>query len=385
MLARAAWFATSLILLGLGSLTVFEAPTIPGWWLALFATEFGHWAALAAFVAAAATVVRFLRGARPPVLAITAGLFVVAGGLLLRPVWLAATMSGRVSNGLDAAFGTDSGAEGLFRFAGLVEGGPPEVEVETHEYARVDGRPLLLDLRRPTAFAEERPPVVLLVHGGGWESGSRAELPRVADRLAAFGWAVVSIDYRLAPGSVWPAPLEDVRAARAWLAGQADGLGLDPERVVLFGRSAGAQIALAAAYDATLPPVRGVIAFYGPADLLFAYEHGAEDDVLGSLGLLRNYLGGAPEARPEAFREASPILQVRSDVPPSLLVHGRLDSLVWHRQSERLAARLDEAGARHHFLSLPWATHAFEFNLQGPGGQLAMGAVERFLGDVGRE
>jgi acetyl esterase/lipase len=73
---------------------------------------------------------------------------------------------------------------------------------------------------------------------------------------------------------------------------------------------------------------------------------------------------------------------VDAATPPTLLVHGRLDTLVWYRQSERLAARLAAAGVPHYFLSLPWATHAVEYNLNGPSGQLTAYALAWFLAAV---
>jgi acetyl esterase/lipase len=122
-----------------------------------------------------------------------------------------------------------------------------------------------------------------------------------------------------------------------------------------------------------------VIALYGPADLEFAYAYGREDDILKSPRLLRQFLGGSPAEVPAAYASASGIRQVGPAGPPTLLMHGELDPLVWHRQSERLDRRLAELGVPHVFVSLPWATHAFEYNLNGPGGQLATYAVEWFL------
>ena len=69
-------------------------------------------------------------------------------------------------------------------------------------------------------------------------------------------------------------------------------------------------------------------------------------------------------------------------VPPTLLLHGTTDALVWYRHSVRLAARLAEVRAPHVYLALPWATHAFEYNLAGPGGQLTRFSVEWFLAAV---
>jgi dipeptidyl aminopeptidase/acylaminoacyl peptidase len=70
--------------------------------------------------------------------------------------------------------------------------------------------------------------------------------------------------------------------------------------------------------------------------------------------------------------------------PPTLLLHGRRNEPVWFLQSQRLAARLNEIGARHYFLTLPWATHAFDCNPRGPGSQVANAAIEKFLADVTR-
>jgi len=155
--------------------------------------------------------------------------------------------------------------------------------------------------------------------------------------------------------------------------------GIDPARIVLFGRSAGGQIAEASAYGLPGLGVRGVIALYAPADLNFAYAFGKEDDVLKSPFLIRQFLGGTPSEVSAAYDSASAIGQVGPASPPTLLMHGELDPLVWHRQSERLNDRLGQAGVAHAFVSLPWATHAFEFNVNSPGGQLTTYAVEWFL------
>jgi dipeptidyl aminopeptidase/acylaminoacyl peptidase len=111
----------------------------------------------------------------------------------------------------------------------------------------------------------------------------------------------------------------------------------------------------------------------------FAWAWGREDDALKSPQLLRQFLGGPPAVAGAAYDSASGIRLVGPTSPPTLLVHGRLDTLVWYRQSERLAARLAACGVPHALVSLPWATHAVEYNLRGPGGQLATYALEWFL------
>ncbi|MFI5338117.1 MAG: alpha/beta hydrolase, partial [Opitutales bacterium] len=245
-----------------------------------------------------------------------------------------------------------------------------------------DGQDLALDFY--AAAGDTRAPCLLVIHGGGWDSGDRTQLAEWNHRWAARGYAVAALSYRLAPRWTWPAPQEDVRAALAWLKAHAGELRLDPARFVLVGRSAGGQIATAVGYGTEDPAVRGVVAFYAVHDLPFAWSISGEDDTLNSVLLLRQYLGGPPDTpeRQERYRSGSGQLQVRPGLPPTLLLQGKPDTLVWYRHSRRLAAELARAGVPHLLLELPWATHGFDYNLDGPGGQLADHAIERFLRGV---
>lgn len=222
-------------------------------------------------------------------------------------------------------------------------------------------------------------PFVLVIHGGGWDSGQRDDFPAWSRAIASLGYVVLDADYRLAPAHPWPAQREDLLKALRYATEHAAGLGLDPNRCVLFGRSAGAHLALATAYLADDPRIQGVISFYGPADLFFAYQYGKPDDILKSLDLLKHLCGGTPESAKAAYLECSPYFHVSAKTPPTLLAHGDIDALVWNKQSIRLSAQLQAAGRPHAFLELPWATHAFDYNFQGPSGQLAWSAVQRFL------
>ena len=221
-------------------------------------------------------------------------------------------------------------------------------------------------------------PCVVLMHGGGWDGGDRAELAAFNHWLALRGVAVVALDYRLAPEFPWPAQREDTRVVIKWIRANAATLGVNAERLTLVGRSAGAQIATATAYGEALLGVRAVVALYGVHNLEFVWSIRSVRDSLNSDKLMRQYLGGAPEGGRELlYREGSAELLARADVPPTLIVHGALDELVWCRHSEKLAAALARVGAPHVFLRLRWATHAGEANLHGPTGQLITGAVLR--------
>jgi acetyl esterase/lipase len=255
------------------------------------------------------------------------------------------------------------------------------VRVRTFRYAaRPDGS-LRLDLYdapgpRPPA------PLVLVVHGGAWRTGARTQLAPLNRYLAARGYAVAAVSYRLAPAHRFPDPYHDVRDALAYLRRRAVPLGVDPGRVVLLGRSAGGQLALLAGYAAGDPGVRGVVGLYAPTDLRYGYAHPSDPDVIDSRAVLEAYLGGSPASAGARYDAASPVRHVGPRTPPTLLLHGGRDELVSRVQGERLAARLARAGRPHLLVRLPWATHGCDFNFSGPCGQLSTYAVERFVAAV---
>ncbi len=363
-------------LLALGLLTVRRSPLRWNWKFALLAGEFGHWLALGALGAGVATWA--LRDEHFAWAYVTLILIALAMGMLLRPT-LEAERIGRVLPAkLEAAFGGVKPTAEAFSLSGYFASGPSKVVVETREYAPG----LRLDFFR--ALDRVAAPCVVVIHGGGWDGGDRAQLADLNHWLARRGFAVAAIDYRLAPQAIWPAQRDDTLAALNFLKRQAVELGVDAERLVLFGRSAGGQIASAVGYGSADPAIRGVVSFYAPHDMFFAYSSAREDDFLKSPQLMRQYLGGPPSLAQANYESASGHQKVRTGSPPTLLVHGLIDTLVWNQHSVRLQARLAEARVPHVYVELPWATHAFEYNLTGPGGQLATYALEGFLMAVTR-
>ena len=119
-------------------------------------------------------------------------------------------------------------------------------------YDVIEGETLTLDLYRP-AFAEGSLPVVVVVHGGGWTSGDKRDLPDLNEYLASRGYVVASVQYRLAPQWPFPAQQRDVSAAINYVKNLADIHSLDPERLALIGRSSGGQIALLTSYTSDDP------------------------------------------------------------------------------------------------------------------------------------
>ena len=233
--------------------------------------------------------------------------------------------------------------------------------------APIGFRPLLLDLYLPAAGADPAP-LVVFMHGGGWLRGDRSMVspsfaswrPGPLARMAAAGFAVASVDYRLSGEARFPAQLEDVSAAVEWLTGQAEVYGFDPGRIVLWGESAGAHLAVLLGLSSRRPPVRGVVDWYGPADLTALQQQVGAAGALSDdpLDTREARLLGAPVAEvPELARTASPLSHVRAGAPPFLIAHGTADRAVPFQQSEALAAALAEAGVQVRLTAVDDADH----------------------------
>jgi acetyl esterase/lipase len=223
---------------------------------------------------------------------------------------------------------------------------------------------VLLDLYLPEKAPAAALPVIVWVHGGGWNKGSKENPP--LGWLATEGYAVASINYRLSWLARWPAQIDDVRAAVRWIRVNAAKHGLDPERIAVAGGSAGGHLA---ALAGTEPPpagekvpsrVRAVIDLYGPTDLLTMPGNtpGAgrtDTDLARSNGA--RMLGGPVRERPELARAASALHHVSSDDPPFLILHGDRDPQVPLEQSQRLHEALRAAGVSSELVVLPGAGH----------------------------
>jgi acetyl esterase/lipase len=373
---RATLLAIGMACTALGLLTVFRAPDWVDWRLAVLAGQFSYWIALVPL--AALIVAWYLPGDRGISGCAAIAACAAAVLLLVQPCAQAWRIGRRLPAALERSFGPARVAARPFSFAGLFRPWPASVPKSTWTYSGS------LQLDFYPALGRSPAPCVVVIHGGGWDNGDRGQVSQFNYWLARNGYSVADISYRLAPGFVWPAQRDDVAAAVAFVKAHAAEWHVDADRLVIMGRSAGGQIAEASAYYLHDPAVRGVIALYAPADMNFAWKWGTPDDALNSPQLLRQFLGGTPETAKEAYDSASAILLVDAKTPPTLLVHGTIDTLVWNRQSQRLAARLTEAGVPNMLVEIPWATHALEYNLSGPSGQLTTYSVAWFLGAVCR-
>jgi acetyl esterase/lipase len=204
-----------------------------------------------------------------------------------------------------------------------------------------------MDVYYPAAIpAGNLHPLIVIVHGGGWMTGSRNEPIFVAMALewAQRGYVVASIDYRLSREAPFPAAVEDCKTAVRWLRTYADEFKLDPKRIGIWGHSAGAHLATMVAvvpratglegdlYPEVDSSVQAVVSVAGNFDFLLTPNAGLEQD--------GRFLAGSAETREQRLRAASPITYVRKDLPPFLLIHGTRDGVVNVIQSDEFARAL---------------------------------------------
>ena len=215
-----------------------------------------------------------------------------------------------------------------------------------------------LDLYLPAPGAAPAPlvPLVLLVHGGGWRSGERANMAPLAVRLAARGYAAATVSYRLSGQARYPAAVDDVKAALDWLRAQADALGVDPARIAIAGGSAGGQIA--ALVGMTRPhDVRAVINIDGLSDFTSEQALRFEDDPAKQPSAAGAWFGGRYAELPALWRDASPLTHAGKHSPPVQFIVSSVPRFSSGR--EALAARLGAHGIATDTVALAGAPHSF--------------------------
>jgi alpha-L-fucosidase 2 len=232
------------------------------------------------------------------------------------------------------------------------------------EYGRVGDTRLVLDASVPDGTGPF--PIAILIHGGGWDSGDKsgsnvpgngADISPWFAPLTAAHFAWLSINYRPSTQQCWPACLEDVQTAIRWAKSHAREFNGDPRRIVLFGHSAGGQLACHAALVAGDDTrVQAVIGFAPVTDL--------EQDVKNREGLstsLQRLFGQPKEindtSRP-ILRAASPVNFITSSAPPFLLIHGDADKTVAFAMTEAFLGRLKSAGVPHDLIVIKGGGHS---------------------------
>jgi acetyl esterase/lipase len=247
-------------------------------------------------------------------------------------------------------------------------------------YSTLSGfRPLTLDLYLPAGQTTGGAPVIVYVHGGGWagghtrHSGAFENWPGVLASLAARGYVVASVNYRLSGEAQSPAAEQDVKSAVRWLRANATRFGVDKRRIGIWGGSAGGQLAALAGtscgVSALAPPVadakaplesdcvQAVVAWYGVFDFVSLAKN-----VVAPPNVAR-YLGCEVGAcADDSIALASAVRHVDRSDPPFLLIHGALDKTVAVSQSQNFHAALQAGAVKSQLIVLPDVDHSFVGN-----------------------
>ncbi|MEE8451685.1 MAG: alpha/beta hydrolase fold domain-containing protein [Thermoguttaceae bacterium] len=242
-------------------------------------------------------------------------------------------------------------------------------------YADTDNPRQRLDLYLPKNPTSDEPlPVIAWIHGGAWRAGDRRSgQGRVAELVAGGNYAGVSIGYRLTGEAIWPAQIHDCKAAVRWIRANAKRYNLDPERIGVWGSSAGGHLVAMLGTSGRVKPLEGtlgkhtdqdsrvtcVVDYFGPSDLLAMgkypshMKHDAPDSPESRL------VGGPVQETREMARSASPNTYASADDPPFLIAHGDKDFTVPYNQSVRLDEALHKAGVDPLFITVEGGGHGF--------------------------
>jgi alpha-L-fucosidase 2 len=236
------------------------------------------------------------------------------------------------------------------------------------EYARPDGKPLLLDLHVPDGpgpFA-----AAILIHGGGFDEGSKsANVRPLFEPLTDAGFAWFSIDYRLAPAVHFPEAIEDVDSSIRWVKAHAAEYRVDVSRIAIIGESAGGFfVNYAGTHQTPATKVAAVVDFYGPSDygkqallrrdhperfnMATINRHAANGGGIHFFGVER--LDDAGLAK---LRAVAPIAAVHQGMPPFLVIHGAQDDQVSFEQSTTFCDAIRQAGTACELITIEGGGH----------------------------
>lgn len=254
--------------------------------------------------------------------------------------------------------------------------------VENITYVRRGAHALQMDLYLPAGPAgaplptrlPAKLPAIVLVHGGGWQSGVRANFAPMAIRMAERGFAAATVSYRLAPEARYPAAIHDVKAALRWVRAHAGEYGIDPERIAVGGGSAGGQIASlagvtngidsfdpdgaqGAASSAVSSAAQAIVNIDGLSDFTSKAARENEDNPAKQPTAAGAWFGGSYAQETALWREASPTFYVGPKTPPVLFIGSAQARFSVGR--EEMVEKLKAQGVATQTVLLPDTPHSF--------------------------
>ena len=233
-------------------------------------------------------------------------------------------------------------------------------------YASVNGKELRLDIYMPSAIAS--PILVVWVHGGAWQNGSKADPPM---GFVSSGFALASLDFRQSGDAQFPAQAHDIKAAIRFLRANAAKYGYRADKIAISGASSGAHLAqlvgttngnkelegkVGGNFDQS-SSVQAIVSYYGASDLMTILAQSTPFGVNMRVPALEKLLGAKPDAVPDLAKLASPIFHVDSNDPPLLLFHGDQDPQMPINQSHEIQGKYEELGLKVTFEVVHGSAH----------------------------
>jgi acetyl esterase/lipase len=235
------------------------------------------------------------------------------------------------------------------------------VEVRLDQpYAENDNVKQMVDLYFPKNKGDEKPlPVVALIHGGGWVNGDRIGYSAQAIQIARTGhYAAVAVGYRLTTEAHWPSQVYDCKAAIRWIRAHAKEYNLDPDKIAVWGSSAGGHLSSLLGTSGGVEELEGhlganghyssrvqcVVNLCGPEDFSQALMFDKENMPVWKDDAVSRLLGGTAQDKNSLAIAASPITHVSNDDPPFITFHGTKDQRVAFLHAEIIHACLQKAG-----------------------------------------
>lgn len=253
---------------------------------------------------------------------------------------------------------------GLEKLADLEPEIPDNIEeIRDVEYKNINGKSLQIDFYRKKN-SDNKLPLLLFIHGGGWKGGKRSDYLIYLLDFAKKGYMTATVSYRLKRDSIYPAAVEDITDAVDWFFQNGEKYGYNPDRIALIGGSAGAHLAMLAGYGwksktaketelhKTEQKVKAVVNIYGPTDLTTEYGR--------NQSLVTGFIGHSYNEKPELFHEASPVSYLSSSCPPTMILHGTSDRLVPISQADMLKTMLDELNVPCEYYRMPLWPHTMD-------------------------
>jgi len=214
-----------------------------------------------------------------------------------------------------------------------------------------------MDIYLPADRSSTTTKTMVMIHGGGWSSGDKADFNEYVDSVKKRlpDYAIFNINYRLATGTanLFPTQENDVKSAVEFIAGKFNEYNIS-QKIVLLGASAGAHLALLQAYKQTSPiRPKAVIDFFGPTDITELYNSSSSSLLLSLI------VGATPAANPDLYYQSSPINFVTQQSPPTIILQGGVDPLVAPSQSQALNEKLQTLGVVHQYVFYPAEGHGW--------------------------